>query len=69
METLISHLRNRLLMRSCSRLSPREVKEVAGAAAAGNSHAAWQAAPLVDHGPPVPPAPAVNFFVYTNGVQ
>jgi hypothetical protein len=72
-DTLVEHLRLRLVQRR---------RQQAGCAPAGltatrRPHAVevgWAGAPptptpFVDHGPPAPLYPAVNFHVWTNGVQ
>lgn len=70
---LVEHLRQKLEMR-CT--TPR-TQAVGPAALSFGSHldengeavpASYPAVPLIDHGPPAPPLPAVRFHVWTSGV-
>ena len=55
----VAHLRNRLVLRE---------QHCAVRPAADAAKGPWPPVPLVAHGPPVPPNPPVDMFVWTHGV-
>ena len=81
-DALLAHLRNKLMMRpgmGCRRAAATPRNGHAAAATAAPSPplvdengdvvpATYAPVPLVDHGPSVPPQPAVDYFVWTSGV-
>ena len=56
-DALVEHLRHRL-----------SVREATTQCSHGRPANSWPPVPLVDHGPPMPPPPPVDMFVWTSGV-